>query len=367
MTLPEGTMLEQYRIGGRVGGGGMGEVYRALDTRLARDSALKVMHSSLQDDEEFRERFLREARSLARVRHPAVPVVFGSGEWEGRLWMALEFIEGPSLRDELKQSALPAPRVVEVIDRIASAVDAIHGADMVHRDIKAANIVLGHDGAFLVDFGLAKRPSDLTLTNLGAVIGSCFYMAPERCRGEDGGPASDLYSLACVAWEALVGRPVFGAPSDVLTMLAHITNPVPVIPDPYRNLQPVFSRALSKTPSERHTTAAEFARELRSALGFRPPTDASDRTAETAVVPSPEILKAPAPPGSDPRFVGTVKWFTDDKGFGFITPDAGSRDLFVHHTGINADGYRSLPEGARVTFDIDTSAKGPKAVNVTKL
>jgi serine/threonine protein kinase len=351
VALKPGTAVGRYLITEHIGAGGMGDVYRASDPAMDRDCALKLMHVHLDDDEDFPERFRREARALARVRHHAVPVAYDAGEWNGHLWIALEFIDGPPLRQRIADGPLNPCAATAIVDRIADALDVVHGVGVLHRDVKPGNIVLGSDGAVLVDFGIAKRAGDQALTAYGAIVGTPYYLAPERCRGEDAVAASDRYALACVAWEALTGRPPFARASAPLTIRAHIDDPVPRLPAHYAAMQPVFDLALAKRPEDRPATAVEFARALREALAA---------AAATATATSTMALSPP-----DRRtHLGVVKWFSDEKGFGFITPDDGGRDVFVHFSGIAGDGFRTLSEGAHVAYKVDESGKAPKAINV---
>lgn len=301
MGLRSGSKVAHFEIIDPVAVGGMGAVYRAVDARLGRTVALKVLHPSLATDDVARERFLREARTLAQVRHPAIPMVYDQGADDGEIWISMEFIDGPNLKDRLTTGPLDERGVAGMLERIGPAVDALHAAGVTHRDIKPANIVLAADGAFLVDFGIAKRAGDITLTAHNSVVGTATCMAPERCAGESGGAPSDIYALGCVAYEALTGHPVFEASRPEAMLLAHITQPVPRLGPAQRHLQSALDRALAKTPDQRFPSAADFVAALALTGRSGAKQRGSDRSRMREVVTAETVALAPdvRPPGSE--------------------------------------------------------------------
>ncbi len=266
VALDPGTSFGGYRIESMIGRGGMGVVYRAFDVSLERPVALKLIAPELADDERFRARFLREPKLAAALDHPNVIPIYEAGEREGQLYLAMRYVEGHDLR-----AALPlAPaRALDVLRQIAEALDAAHRRDLVHRDVKPANILIDGDGhAYLTDFGVSKRASGDT-TEAG-VVGTLDYLAPEQIRGEPVDGSSDEYALACVLYECLAGAPPFRCATEAETLWAHLHDePPPLRPA----LDPVLRRALAKEKEDRYATCAELVAAARAALapGARAP------------------------------------------------------------------------------------------------
>ena len=224
-----GTRFGSYELQSLIGVGGMGEVYRAYDTARDRMVAIKLLRQDLASDPTFQERFRRESRVAARLQEPHVIPVHDFGEIDGVLYIDMRLVEGASLKDVLRnEGALPPRRAVSIISQVASALDAAHANGLVHRDIKPENVLLTSDDfAYLVDFGIAHGTGEATVTVTGLLIGSSAYMAPERFNGERGGPASDVYSLSCLLYEALTGRAPFEAADLRQVISAHLFNPPP--------------------------------------------------------------------------------------------------------------------------------------------
>ncbi|MBS4103176.1 serine/threonine-protein kinase [Tsukamurella paurometabola] len=271
--------ISGYRVVRRLGAGGMGEVFLVEHPRLPRQDALKLLGPQLGGDPSFAARFLREADILAGLRHPNIVTIHDRGEYEGQLWLAMEYVEGEDAAQYLRtRGPLPPAMVADVIDQVGSALDwAWHERRLTHRDVKPGNILLapvrpGRPVAVkLVDFGIAKATDEASsLTETGVAVGTMAYLAPEVIEGNPLDNRADEYSLACAAFELLTGAPPYGpgAPSSVL--MAHLQAPVP---DPATRvagippgLAPVFERALAKQPRDRFPDNASFAAAFRAAL-----------------------------------------------------------------------------------------------------
>jgi hypothetical protein len=278
LELAPGTALGAYVITARIGRGGMASVYQAHHPALDRDVAIKVLWESLADQPGFLERFRREARAASRLRHPNILTVYDFGEDAGIAYMVTELLPGGSLADRLGRP-LPFTDVLRVIRGIGSALDAAHGAGLIHRDVKPSNILLTRDGEpVLADFGIARLvEAEEQLTVQGTLIGTPHYMAPEMATGEQVGPHSDLYSLGVVLYEMLAGEPPFPRPTPIAVVRAHIHEPPPPLsqrdtPLP-REIDDVVTRALSKQPAQRYRSGAALAAALEDAvLAADPPT-----------------------------------------------------------------------------------------------
>lgn len=268
-----GMTLGGYTIRRMIARGGMGIVYEGLQESLSRRVAVKVMYPHLGEDASFRERFQREARAIAQLRHPNIVGVIDFGTDQGYHFMVMELIDGPSLRDELsRRHELRTPfstdESLTILRSIASALTYAHGRGMIHRDVKPANVMLGPDGdVFLTDFGLVKLADAQNVTIAGMIVGTPEYMAPEQSAGPvDVTPAADQYSLAVVAYQLLVGRVPFTAPTPVGVIQKHISEPPPpphtVVPTFPRDIERVLMRALAKDPGDRFPTVDVFFRDL---------------------------------------------------------------------------------------------------------
>ena len=228
-----GSTVGGYRIISLIARGGMGSVYLAEDARLDRRVALKIPAPELVGDAAFRDRFLRETKLAASLEHQAIVPVFDAGEDEGRLYLALRYVEGTDLAGLIRDGGpLPPAQLIHLLSQIASALDAAHAHGLVHRDVKPGNILVGAgDQAYLSDFGLTKRRgSESGLTRTGQFIGTLDYVAPEMIEGHELTGAADQYSLACVALEALTGEPPFRRDTDAATLYAHLHDAPPEPP-----------------------------------------------------------------------------------------------------------------------------------------
>ncbi len=270
----------QYQVGAEIGRGGMGVVFLARDVTLARDVAVKAIHPELAIHSSIAQRFLAEARMIARLRHPNIVTVYAAGEVDDLLYFVMDRVPGESLRERLTRDArLPPEEARRITMDIAAALDAAASAGLVHRDVKPENILLeaGTGRALLADFGIARalagEPATTAVgqpvTGQGMVVGTPNYMSPEQAAGEDVDSRSDLYALGVVAYEMVAGHPPFTGPNRVVVS-KHISEPPVTLtrarPDCPPDLGAAIMRALAKSPGDRFQTGAEF----RSALGGTP-------------------------------------------------------------------------------------------------
>ena len=269
--------IASYTLLEPIGHGGMAVVYRARQETLDRTVAVKVLSENLAASPEFMERFRREARTAANLRHPNVITVHDFGEDErGVPFLVLEYIEGPTLAD-LMDAGLDDSRVPNLLDQIAAGLDYAHARGVIHRDIKPGNVLLTDDGrAVLADFGLAWLLEGAHLTLTGGVIGTPEYMSPEQAAGEPIDHRSDVYALGVVLYEMLVGERPFVAETPIGVLLKHLQDPAPSIldarPDLPAAVGQVLDRCLVKDPAERFASAGELARAFRDAFLQRPQT-----------------------------------------------------------------------------------------------
>jgi len=268
--LEPGETCGPYRVEELLGEGGMGRVYRATGPS-GQAVALKLVKADIAKDDVFRRRFDREARAAARVGHPNVVPVLDSGEHDGIPYMAQQFITGGSLENRIKHDGrLALPFTLDVCTQVADGLDAMHAEGLFHRDVKPANILLDdEDKAFITDFGLMKDREASVLTRPGQALGSMDYMSPEQIRGEEVTAQSDVYSLGCVMFECLSGRPPFADRQGMRILWAHLQEDPP---DPCAERSDVpadvswaILRALEKEPDKRPPTATAYAHMVRIA------------------------------------------------------------------------------------------------------
>src|SRR5438105_8638214 len=271
--------LASYTLLEPIGHGGMAVVYRARQDSLDRTVAVKILSENLAASSEFMERFRREARTAANLRHPNVITVFDFGQDErGVPYLVLEFIEGPTLAD-LMDRGLDDSRIPDLIDQIAAGLDYAHARRVIHRDIKPGNVLMTEDGrAVLADFGLAWLLEGAHLTLTGGVIGTPEYMSPEQAAGNPIDHRSDVYALGVVLYEMLVGDRPFVAETPIGVLLMHLQDQAPSVLDARPDLPvavgAVLDKALVKDPDERYSSAGELARAFRVAFAEQP--DAAD-------------------------------------------------------------------------------------------
>jgi serine/threonine protein kinase len=310
--LPSGSMIDHYRVEGRIGAGGMGEVYKAIDTTLDRPVALKVLPPNLLGDAERVRRFVLEAKSASALNHPNIVTIYEIGETElktadGKLlgakvhFIAMEFIEGKTLRSMIYGGST----ISELLNVMAQAADGLakaHAAGIVHRDLKPDNVMVTVDGyAKVVDFGLAKLTEQsksagadaVNLTQQGFVVGTLGYMSPEQVDASAIGPASDIFSFGCILYECATRKRPFESDLAIDTLHRIVfSEPLPilsVVPDALPSLQPVIDLCLRKKPAERYASIKEVSAAIREASGAAPVTTPK---------PAPAPVAAPASPSS---------------------------------------------------------------------
>jgi streptogramin lyase len=270
-----GTVLAGYRIERLLGRGGMSSVYLAEHVRLHRNVALKLMAPDLAQDERFRERFLRESQLAASFDHPNVVPVYDADEIDGVLYIAMRYVEGTDLRELLRRySPLDPRRAVAIVGQAAAGLDAAHRRGLVHRDVKPGNILIGEDDhVYVSDFGLTKQASSQSgLTATGQLVGTVDYVAPEQIQGQPVDGRTDVYSLACMFYEALVGAKPFEKDTEVATIWAHIQDQPPAPsaarPELPKGLDAVIARGMAKRPDDRYATCRELVDAARRELGI---------------------------------------------------------------------------------------------------
>jgi serine/threonine protein kinase len=262
-------IITHYRVLEKLGGGAMGVVYKAEDTRLRRPVALKLLPREWSRDPNARERFLREAQAASALDHPHICTVHEVDETdEGQLFLAMAYYGGETLKKRLQRGPMPVPEAIILAIQVAEGLARAHEAGILHRDIKPANLMVTERGdAKIVDFGLAKLANAEGLTRTGAVVGTAAYMSPEQARGGELGPATDVWALGAVLYEMLAGRRPFEGEYEQAVVYAILhEDPEPVErvrPEVPAALAEVVRRSLEKDPTKRFTTAEELAEALR--------------------------------------------------------------------------------------------------------
>jgi serine/threonine-protein kinase len=309
--LAPGFVFAGHRIERLVGKGGMGLVYLATDLTLDRKVALKLIAPEFAQDASFRERFKRESKTAAALKHPNVVTIFHAGEHDEQLFVTMEFVEGTDLREMIKDHGqLEVSKAATILSQVADALDAAHARGLVHRDVKPGNILIeSGDGplrAYLGDFGLAKPlSSESGVTATGVMVGTTDYVAPEQVEGRPLDARTDVYALGCVLFHALAGQVPYPRDTDMAKLYAHVSVPPPslreVRPDLDPELDRVIQKAMAKDPSERYSSAGELAQALLTAT-----EGTADVTTASPTVPSPQPVPAtqlasPPRPASPPR------------------------------------------------------------------
>src|SRR6267142_736287 len=279
MALTSGTKLGPYEIQTSIGAGGMGEVYRAHDSRLDRTVAIKVLPASFSADRDRLQRIAQEARAAAALNHPNILSIFDIGDEDGAPYVVSELLEGETLRDRLRSGPISSRKTIDYAVQVARGLSAAHEKGIVHRDLKPENLFVTNDGRVkILDFGIAKlvRPSGVeegaaetavpTETESGAILGTSGYMSPEQIRGEKVDHRSDLFALGCVLYEMLSGRRPFSGPTPADTMSAVLSQEPPPLPTLRKDIPPDLDRAvrrcLEKSAGERTHSAWDLASEL---------------------------------------------------------------------------------------------------------
>jgi len=283
MALPSGTKLGPYEIQSALGAGGMGEVYRARDTRLDRTVAVKVLPTHLASDLNLRERFDREARTISSLSHPNICHLYDVGLQDGTSYLVMEYLEGETLADRLRKGPLPLEQALKYGIEICDGLEKAHKSGVVHRDLKPGNVMLTKSGAKLMDFGLAKPilsasasnsgvtqalgTSESPLTTAGMLIGTIQYMSPEQLEGSDADARSDIFALGAVLYEMVTGKRAFEGKTPASTIAAILA----ADPPPIAKAQPLSPPALEATvrsclekdPDERLQTAHDVKLQLK--------------------------------------------------------------------------------------------------------
>ena len=272
MSLIGEVIAGRYELNQLLGRGGMSSVYRARDTVLERQVAVKLLHEQFAADEDAVERFRREATSVAQLAHPNIVGVIDRGEDGRRQFIVFELIDGPNLKEVVRdRGPLPVPEALRYAIEVGGALGFAHEQGLVHRDVKPQNVLLAPDGgARVTDFGIARAVELDGLTQTGTVLGTSEYVAPEQARGEQVGPATDVYALGIVLFELLAGEPPYTGAAFVDIALRHVNDPVPSIRArrvdvPWR-LDTAIARALAKQPVDRFPSMAALVTELEACL-----------------------------------------------------------------------------------------------------
>ncbi|ORA33499.1 serine/threonine-protein kinase [Mycobacterium aquaticum] len=301
MPLAPGATFAGYTIVRPLGSGGMGEVYLAQHPRLPRRDALKVLPTAVSADREYRERFNREADIAASLWHPHIVAIHDRGENQGQLWISMDYVDGTDAGKALRErhpAGMPKDQVCEIISAVAEALDYAHQRDLLHRDVKPANILLAQPDSddrriLLADFGIARyasQASGLTATNM--TVGTVAYAAPEQLLGRDLDGRADQYALAATAFHLLTGTPPFENSNPAVVISAHLSSSPPALAASHPHLaalDPVLAKAMAKDPKDRFERCADFARALRHQLDTG---DADDtRLAPVATVPRRRLLR----------------------------------------------------------------------------
>ena len=279
--LVAGARIAGYRLEERIGQGGMAVVFRARDERLDRTVALKLLAPALAGNPEMQRRFISESRAAATIDDPHIVPVFGAGEADGLLFIAMRYVAGGDAQSLLKREGpLPPERVAAIVSPVAAALDAAHRAGLVHRDVKPSNMLMDvlpgrPTHVYLSDFGISKSvASPSGLTAAGAILGTLSYMSPQQVRSEPVDGRADQYALACSAYELLAGAPPFQRDEPAALMYDHLFEPPPPVtssrPGLPHSVDDVLARALAKAPDDRYASCGQFAEALRGALGLPP-------------------------------------------------------------------------------------------------
>ena len=343
--------LGNYRLIDRLGAGGMGEVWRAEDTRLLRPVAIKILSERIANDPEWKARFLREARTIAQLNHPNIATIYSIEQEADKFFIAMELVQGESLAAVLAKGRLELVEVVRIFRQVAEALAEAHDKGIVHRDIKPDNIMLGKRGVKVLDFGIAKQITATTdtptLTQAGLIVGTPFYMSPEQALGRPVDARSDLFSLGVVLYEAIAGKRPFEGESVTETMMNIIMQePLDIAtlaPKAPASLIEIVNRALQKKPERRYGSAGEMVDAL-SKVDFKQPP---------AARPAQRPTKTDAPTVALPSAPQTT-----------FTPIPGQRALIADDDPVTRYLIANILGQRRIAFD--EAANGADAVKQLK-
>jgi serine/threonine protein kinase len=291
MSSQVGTLLNgRYRLDAQIGAGGMSTVYRAFDTVLERQVAIKLMHREIASDSDQLERFRREARAVAQLNHPHVVGVIDAGEDDGTPYIVFEYVEGETLKDRIRRyGRLPVGEAVAYAIEIARALGAAHEQQIVHRDVKPQNVLIDEEGtAKVTDFGIARSLTEEGLTADGRVLGTTDYVSPEQALGQDVGPQSDLYSLGVVMFEMLTGDVPFHGENQVAVAMKHVREELPDIllrrPEASSALASIVDRATAKDLDRRYVSDRDLIADLEEVLAIETARSGQATGEATAVI-----------------------------------------------------------------------------------
>jgi tRNA A-37 threonylcarbamoyl transferase component Bud32 len=291
MSSQVGTLLNgRYRLDAQIGAGGMSTVYRAFDTVLERQVAIKLMHREIASDSDQLERFRREARAVAQLNHPHVVGVIDAGEDSGTPYIVFEYVEGETLKDRIRRyGRLPIGEAVAYAIEVARALGAAHDRQIVHRDVKPQNVLIDEEGtAKVTDFGIARSLTEEGLTADGRVLGTTDYVSPEQALGQDVGPESDLYSLGVVLFEMLTGDVPFHGENQVSVAMKHVREELPDVqlrrPEVSSALAAVVDRATAKDLDRRYSNDRELIDDLEDVLAIETARSGQATGEATAVI-----------------------------------------------------------------------------------
>jgi len=310
VSLNQGDVFAGYTILRRLGSGGMGEVYLAQHPRLPRRDALKVLPASLTANREYRQRFSREADIAAELWHPHIVGIHDRGEFEGQLWLTMDYVEGTDAAQLVRgryRSGMPKAEVFEIIAAVADALDYAHLRGLLHRDVKPANILLTEGDSrgrriLLADFGIAREIADISgLTATNMVVGTTAYSAPEQLMGSDIDGRADEYALGCTAFHLLTGSEPFQNSNAAVVISQHLSAPPPVIGErrpELAGLNDVITKVLAKDPGDRYSSCSDFATALTGRPGVGAPKAAAGRL---AAAPTARVTAPQQPARAKPR------------------------------------------------------------------
>ncbi|MDQ3096533.1 MAG: serine/threonine protein kinase, partial [Actinomycetota bacterium] len=289
----------RYLLGDRIAAGGMGEVWRARDTALERDVAVKLLRSDIADDEAFRTRFATEARHAAALHDPSIATVFDFGDdvdESGRhtTYLVMELVAGVPLSELVTAPMAPAS-AAHLISQIGDGLSVAHDAGIVHRDVKPANFIVTPDGRVkITDFGIARARGAASVTDTGSIMGTPHYVAPEIAEGREATPASDIYSLGVVLYECLAGSRPFTGDTPIAVVIAHLRDTPPALPTSVPPaLAALVTAAMDKDPGRRPPSAAAFAAAARAAVDT---TGSEAATVALAAAPATRMLPSATSP-----------------------------------------------------------------------
>jgi serine/threonine-protein kinase len=344
--------LGSYRLIDRLGAGGMGEVWRAEDTRLLRPVAIKILSERIANDPEWKERFLREARTIAQMNHPNIATIYSIEQEADKLFIAMELVEGESLSTVMARGALPSREAVAIIQQVAAALAEAHEKGVVHRDIKPDNVIVGKRSVKVLDFGIAKQivstTDTPTLTQAGLIVGTPFYMSPEQALGKPVDARSDLFSLGVVLYEALAGKRPFEGESVTETMMNIIMQEPPdlavVAPAVPAALVEIVRRALQKKPERRFGSAGELVDAL-ARIDFAAPA-AARAPEKPPRIDAPTVAMTSAPQPSQAPIPGQRALVADDDPVTryLIANILGQRRIAFDEAANGADAVKALKQ-----------------------